>query len=169
MLSLMRTGLLPPFFNTNSLFTSSLRCKALRIVMSYLVLYSIYWSSFFVHFKNSPEYLTRRGQSWCLYLWWDSCYIVLFQIVFSFSRDTLMYFFLSSQLLWWRFGSFIPSFTCHFPLLIISKLHFSMPNSLHMSSLYILNFCVRTFNSLSFSQTVWYHQCYWAYYYHYYD
>ena len=37
---------------------SFLRCKTLRIVMSFFVPWSICWSSSLVHFKNHPEYLT---------------------------------------------------------------------------------------------------------------
>ena len=38
---------------------SSLGCKALCIVICFLVLWFIYWSSSLVHFKNGPEYLTK--------------------------------------------------------------------------------------------------------------
>ena len=40
-------------------FTSSLGCKTLCIIMSFLDLRSICWISSLVHFKNSPENLTR--------------------------------------------------------------------------------------------------------------
>ena len=46
-------------FCLHSLSTSSLGRKALCITMSFLVLWFISWSSFLVHFKNSPELLTR--------------------------------------------------------------------------------------------------------------
>ena len=36
-----------------------LACKALRIVINFLVLWSIYQSSSLIHFKNGPEYFTR--------------------------------------------------------------------------------------------------------------
>ena len=48
----------PSFLDTFSLSTS-LGCKALCIVMSFLVLLSICLSSSLVHFKNGPMYLTR--------------------------------------------------------------------------------------------------------------
>ena len=48
----------PPFLDTYSLSTSSLGCKALCIVMSFLVLWSICWSSL-INFKNGSLYLTR--------------------------------------------------------------------------------------------------------------
>ena len=49
---------LPSFLNTYRVFMSSLGCKALCIVMSFLVLWSICWSSSLVHFKNGFEYIT---------------------------------------------------------------------------------------------------------------
>ena len=47
------------FLDTYSLSTSSLRCKVLCIVTSFLVLWSICWSSFQVHFKNGRRGTTR--------------------------------------------------------------------------------------------------------------
>ena len=46
-------------FLTYSLSVSSLGCKALGIIMSVLVLWSICWSSSLDYIKNSPEYLLR--------------------------------------------------------------------------------------------------------------
>ena len=48
------------FLDTCCLSMSSLECRALCIVIIFLVLWSICWSCPLVHFKNSPEYLTRR-------------------------------------------------------------------------------------------------------------
>ena len=45
---------------TFNLSTSSLGCKALCMVISFLVLWYICLSSSQVHFKNGPDYLTRR-------------------------------------------------------------------------------------------------------------
>ena len=50
----------PFFFDTYSLSTTSLWCKALCMVFSFLVLWSICWSSSLVQFKNGPKCLTRR-------------------------------------------------------------------------------------------------------------
>ena len=50
---------LSPLFSWCLLFVSYLGCMALCIVMSFLVLWSICWSSSLVHFKNNPEDLTR--------------------------------------------------------------------------------------------------------------
>ena len=44
-------------FDTRSLSMSSLSCKALCIVTSFLILRSICFSSLLVHFRNGPEYL----------------------------------------------------------------------------------------------------------------
>ena len=48
-----------PLSLTYSLSTSSQGCKALCMVISFLVLWSICMSSSLVHFKNGLEYLTR--------------------------------------------------------------------------------------------------------------
>ena len=47
------------FLDTYSLSKSSLRCNALCIVISFLVLWSICLSSSLVHFREGPKYLTR--------------------------------------------------------------------------------------------------------------
>ena len=60
MLSWMQTSpFLSSSLDTYGLFILSLICKALCIVMSFLVLLSICQNSSFVHFKNCSEYLTR--------------------------------------------------------------------------------------------------------------
>ena len=46
------------FLETFSLSTSTLGCRALCIVISFLVLWFIYPSSSLVYLRNSPEYLT---------------------------------------------------------------------------------------------------------------
>ena len=105
---------LPPFFlDSYSLSRSSLGCKALCNVISFLVLWSICWSSSLVHFKNGPKNLTR-GYPSRLSLWWYSCYVVWFRVVFSFSLYPLLKFFRSSLLVWWY-----PIFQsiCRFPFL----------------------------------------------------
>ena len=48
------------FFDTYNLSTSSLGCKALCLVISFLVLWSICLSSSLVDFKNGLESLTRE-------------------------------------------------------------------------------------------------------------
>ena len=57
---MLASSLPPPLLDTRSLSTSSLKCKAFYIVMSFVILWSICWSSIHVHFKNGSEYLTRR-------------------------------------------------------------------------------------------------------------
>ena len=55
-LSSMLVSPLPPsFLDTYSLSRSSLRCNALCMVISFLVLWSIY----LVHLRKGPEYLTK--------------------------------------------------------------------------------------------------------------
>ena len=56
--SMLASPLPPSFLETYSLSTSSLRCKALCIVISFLVLWSICLSSSLVHLRKGPEYLT---------------------------------------------------------------------------------------------------------------
>ena len=51
---------LSSFFDAYSLSMSFNKCKALCIIISFLVLWSICWSSSLVHFKNGPEDHTRR-------------------------------------------------------------------------------------------------------------
>ena len=60
-----------------------LRCKTLCIAISFLLFWSIYWSSSLVHFKNGPEYLTRCWEPECLFLSWNSCDRVWFWEVIS--------------------------------------------------------------------------------------
>ena len=82
------TALPPSFLGTYSLFTSSLGCKALCIVVSFLVLWSICWSFYLVHFKNGPLYLKKETT-----LWWNFCSIVCFRVVFLFFWDTHFWWF----------------------------------------------------------------------------
>ena len=57
--SMLASPLPPSLLGTYSLSTSSLGCNALCMVISFLVLWSIYLSSSLVHLRKSPEYLTR--------------------------------------------------------------------------------------------------------------
>ena len=87
----MQASLLPPsFLDLNSLFVSSMGCWALRIVISFLVLCSICWSSSLLYFKNVLIILYGE-QPRFLSLWWDSSYIIWFRVAFSFSWDTLVW------------------------------------------------------------------------------
>ena len=145
----MHQRYLPPsFLDVYSLLTSSLRWKALCIVISFVVLWSICLSSSLVHFKNCPEYLTRvTAQVFILlmkflpYSFVSSCFLVLLGYTF---------FFFQSPLVWWcplpKFPSifkfpflqtswFFLDLEVLFPLsCIISRFfynslaHFSMPN-----------------------------------------
>ena len=87
----MLVSLLPPsFLDTYSLSTSSLECKALCIVISFLVLWFICLSSSVVYFKNGPEYRTRGTAQvfisfikFLLYSLASSGFLVLLRYAFS--------------------------------------------------------------------------------------
>ena len=49
-----------PFLDTYTLSKSYLECKTLCIVISFLVLWSICWSTSLVNFKYGPKYLRRK-------------------------------------------------------------------------------------------------------------
>ena len=105
-LSSMLASLLPSFLDTYSLSPSSMRCKALCIVLCSLVLRFICWSSP-VYFKNVPEYLTRRTAQDFIplmrYLLWSlalSSFLVL-------QTYSLLILFYSSHLVW---GCPLPKF-----------------------------------------------------------
>ena len=55
---MLASPLPPSFLETYSLSTSSLGCKALCIVISFLVLWPICLSSHLVHLRKGPEYPT---------------------------------------------------------------------------------------------------------------
>ena len=57
--SMLASFLPPSCLYLYSLSTSSLGCKVLCIIKSFLVLWSICWNSSLVYFKNGPEYLSR--------------------------------------------------------------------------------------------------------------
>ena len=99
-LSSMSASPLPlPFRDTSSIILPSLGWKALYIVISFLVLWSICLTFSFVYYKNSLEYLTK-GTAQVLSLWRYFCYIVWFRVVshspeiiffnFSFISNCLM-------------------------------------------------------------------------------
>ena len=175
--SMLASPIPPPFLDTYSLSMSSLRCKALCIVISFLALWHISWSYSLVHFNNGPEYLTR-----CLSLWWDFCCRALFREGFSFVGDTLSLFFLSSPLVWWcsllifpnssnfpflrafcfffDFAVLFLSLFVFFPLFTISMTHFSISNSIPISWLHILTIYIRVSNSfLFFGNSLYYYCC----------
>ena len=179
MLSSMLASPLPPsFLETYNLSTSSLGCNALCIVISFLVLWSICLCSSLVHLRKGPDYLTSGTAHvfiplirFLLLSFVLSSFLVLLRcsfLILSFISTCLMVsaskipkylqvsFSASVLILSW-FGSFIPSVRCRFPLFITSMAHFSMPNSIPMSWLYILTACIKVSSSFSF--------CY--YYYHY--
>ena len=85
-------------FFTQSLYNFSQGCKALCIVMSFLVFWSICWSSFLMYLKNGHESLTRRtGQ---LFITLMGFFLYSFEYFSRFS-EILFFFFLFTPLVWW--------------------------------------------------------------------
>ena len=138
MSSMLASSLPPAFLGTYSLSSSSLGCKALCIVISFLVLWSICISSSLVHLRKSPEYLTSSTAQvfislirFLLLSFVSSSFLVLLRYsfwFFSFISTCLMVsaskilkylkvsFSASVFILSW-FGSSIPSaVVCHFSL-----------------------------------------------------
>ena len=119
---MMASPLLPSFLGTYSLSISSLGCNALCIVMSFLVLWSICWSSSFVHSKNGPGYLTR----WVLQAFTLLMSYFIHRLVSSNFHVLQRYYFknfLSPSLVWGCSLLIFPG-TCKFPL--ISKYSFKV-------------------------------------------
>ena len=151
-------------FLTYSLPISYVGCKALYIVINFLVLWPIYLSSSFINFKNFPEYLTR---------WTTQVFILLMRFL---QQRRFSYFFLSSLLVWWyplpilqsiRHFSFLSAFW-FFPDLVVlffllffvfhfimSIANFSIPNSIPSSWQHILIVYIRVSNSFSFWASSW--------------
>ena len=95
--SMLVSPIPPSIFDTYNLLTSSLGCKALCMVISFLVLWSICLSSSLVHSKNTPEYLMRMTARVFIPL----MRFLLFSLVSSSFLVPLRYsflFFLSSSL-----------------------------------------------------------------------
>ena len=168
---MLANPLSPSFLDTYSLSTPSLGCDALCMVISFLVLLSICLRSSLVHSKNASEYLTRGTAQvfiplirFLLHSFVSSRFLVFVRysfLIFSFISTCFMvsaskmpkYFYVSfssSVLILSRFGSSIPPVRCRLPLFITSMAHFSMPNSIPMSWLYILTSCIRVSSSFSF-------------------
>ena len=77
------------------LSTSSLGGKILCILMNFLVLWSISWSSSLLYFKNGPEYLTRGttkvfipSMRFLLFSFVSSSFLVLLTYSFFFSFNS---------------------------------------------------------------------------------
>ena len=84
-------SLLHPFLLTHIVYMSSLECKALSMVINFLVLWFTCFGFYFIYLKISPEEHTK-GTAQVFTLWWDSCYIIWSRVVFSFTRYTLFLF-----------------------------------------------------------------------------
>ena len=90
---------LSSFLDTYNLSTSSLGCKAFSMVISFLVLWSIFLGSSPFHFKNGPKYLRRVTSQvfiplkrFLLKSFVTSRFLVLlrFSLIFSFISTCLM-------------------------------------------------------------------------------
>ena len=144
---------------------SFLGCKSSCILISFLVLWSICWSSYLVHFKNGSgagpfngifviEFAFQQFSHFPeIHFLIFFFHLLLFDgVLFQYSQ--LLVSFLFSErfdfFLVWLFYFFHQLF---FTLLIISIVHFSIPNSILISWLYILIVCNRVFNSFSFLTT----------------
>ena len=88
MLSWMLASHLSPFLDTYSLCTSSLRYKALCIYGRFLLPGPFVGVLFCFILRIVPSILRGRQPRY-LSLSWNFCYVVTFQIVFSFSWDIL--------------------------------------------------------------------------------
>ena len=141
------------------------------LVISFLVLWSICLSSSLVYFKNGPEYLTRGTAQVFIPLtrflqqsFVSSNFLALLRYAFliflfhflvfvgvNFQYPQVFVGFLFSERSDdYLFGSSIPSVICLLPLFITSMAHFSMPNPIPISWLYILTVRIRVSNSFSF-------------------
>ena len=122
---------------------SSLGYKPLSIVINFLVFWSIYLNSSFVHFMISPEYLTRWTAKMFIPL-----LIFLFQSLVSrifliYRRNSFFFFFFfSSTLVWWCSLSIFQSdfYFCFFSsVLILSRFDWSILSSIHHFPLFIMS------------------------------
>ena len=104
-----------PFLDIYKLPMSSLGRKTSFIVINFLVLRSICWSSSSFISRISSSIL-QSALLRCWSFWWDSCCSAWFPVVFSFVCDTLLVFFLHLHFVWWRL---LPIFlsTCKFTFL----------------------------------------------------
>ena len=145
------------------------------MVICYLVLWYICLSSSLVYFRKGPEYLTWGiaqvfipFKRFLLDSFVSSSFLVLLRYSFrilSFISTCLVvpkYLYVSFSpsvlILSWS-GCSIPSVICRLPLFITSMSHFSMPNSIPISWMYILTACIRASSSFSCLQIVCCHPC----------
>ena len=92
LLSMLASPFSRSFLDTYNLSTLSLRCNALCMVISLLVLWSICLSSSLVHFKNGPEYLTRSSAKVFISLIRFLLYILISSIFLALLRYPFLIF-----------------------------------------------------------------------------
>ena len=102
--------------------------QSICFISGFLVHWPICLSYSLVHLKNDPEYLTRETAL---------VFIPLIRLLLH-------------NLILSKFLVLILSFIGRLPLLITSMAHFSTPNSIPMSWLYILTRCIIVSSSFSF-------------------
>ena len=171
----------PLLLDIENFSMSSFECKALCIIIDFLLFWSIWLSSF--HFKNGPEYFVKFIAQviipLMLFLWQNlvlRSYLVLqkysfhtfslflfYDVCFQFSVFLIIFFIFPSVLMLSWFCSSVPcinSFLLFFPLSIA---YFLVSNSSSMSWLHIL--IVYNWVSCSFSfyfwLISWYHRYTW--------
>ena len=99
------------FLEKYSLSTSSLGCKSLCMVMSFL-----FCSPFVKVLLSSTLRMVPSILRWYLFFLWDFCYVVWFHVVFSLYWGILLWYFLSSPIVWLCPLPIFPSI-CTFPFL----------------------------------------------------
>ena len=149
------------FFPLFHVHMSSVGCKFLCIVISFLAFWFIFLSSL-VHFKNGPEYLSRKtvqvfillmgvllkslvSRSVLVRLRYSYIFSPISACLMVSTPNTFkyLYFFYSPSILIlsWK-GSSIPFVIGLFPLLVISMAHFSVLNFIPISWLYFVIACI---------------------------
>ena len=149
----------------------------MQITKNVLAFLNIFLSSILVHFKNISEYLKRRNTQLFIYLMrfllqslvsrsflfclWYSFVFFSFHFwsfdgaCFQYSQALVIFLFSkhSDSFPIWQFHVSVISL---FSFFIIILVHFSMPNLIPISWLYIRSDGIRVSKSYSFLQTAWY-------------
>ena len=150
------TSPLPPSFSWY-IYMSSLECKALCVIINFLVLWCFSLSSSIVHFKNSSEYLTSGTalvfpslmrflpqslvlKSVLFSYFFSIIFACLIGVRFQYFHVLVIFLFskTSDSFLFWQFYSFCYS---SFSTFHYQDGTFSLPNSIPISWHYILIVC----------------------------
>ena len=124
---------------------SYLAYKALFFVISFLVVWYICLGSFFVHCKNSSEYLTRATtQMFIFFMIFLLQNLVLrsfvrYSFIIRFQYSLVRVIFYPNDLIISWYGNSLPSIICIYPLLIINMTHcLSQIQFLYPDSIFLL-------------------------------